>query len=82
MCPFTILELSNPSHAVPELHEIRRSTDYNALEFGKVSWGSGVPDFRKQGNFENLSYLRSAFWLGFGQGLKDIERILYTAQVD
>ena len=35
--PFTILELPNPSHDVSELHKIRRSTDFEALESGKGS---------------------------------------------
>ena len=30
--PFTIFELQNPSHKVPELHEIRRSPDFEALK--------------------------------------------------
>ena len=30
--PFTILELQNPSHDIPELHKIRRSPDREALK--------------------------------------------------
>ena len=37
--PFTI-ELKNPSHDVPKLHKIRRSTDIKALKLGKGSSGS------------------------------------------
>ena len=32
---FTILELQNPSHDVPELHTIRESPDFEALLSGK-----------------------------------------------
>ena len=39
--PFTILELSNPSHDVPELQTTRRSTDFGALELVKCSSGYG-----------------------------------------
>ena len=37
--PFTILKLENPSHDVPELHKIRRSTDLEPLKLGKCSSG-------------------------------------------
>ena len=37
--PFTILELWNPSHDVPELHKIGRPTDFETLKLGKSSSG-------------------------------------------
>ena len=36
---FTILELYNPSHEVPEVNKVRRSTDLEALVLGKGSSG-------------------------------------------
>ena len=38
--PFTILELQNQSHDVPELHNIRQSPDLEALKLWKCTSGS------------------------------------------
>ena len=38
--PFTILELQNPWHDVPQLHKMRRSPDLQALKLWKGSSGS------------------------------------------
>ena len=35
-----ILELLNPSHDVPDLHEIRRYPDFEALRLGEGSSGT------------------------------------------
>ena len=59
--PFAILEIYNPSHDVPEVHKIRRSTDFKALKLLKRSSGSPL---LKQGlkvgsrNSEQLRHLR------------------------
>ena len=38
--PFTISEIHNPMHDVPELHKNRRSPDFEAVHFLKGRWGS------------------------------------------
>ena len=40
MSPFTILELQNPSHDVLQLHNIRRSPDFEALKLPNGSSGT------------------------------------------
>ena len=50
--PFTIKELQNPSFDVPELDEIRRSTDCEALKLWKGRSGMDLRNLRlsKLGN--------------------------------
>ena len=54
--PFTIVELLNPSHYVPELHKIRRSPDREALKLGKGSSGMAGPNIPL---FERLKIRKS-----------------------
>ena len=52
--PFTILELQNPSHDIPELHKIRWSPDLEALKLWKGS--SGII-LKPQNSLHNVSEL-------------------------
>ena len=68
---FTILELSNRSHDVPELHKIRRSADFEALVLWKGSSGTYEPN-GSQNKRKNLTSGQRRFpivpllqlWLG------------------
>ena len=52
--PFTILELQNLSHDVPEQHKIRQSPDLEALMLQKSS--SGYPDVHEKNKIVPIDF--------------------------
>ena len=61
--PFTILELQNPLHDVPNLHKTRRSADFEDLKLWKVSSGNYYNKQSKRATRPNISHLKHVFHL-------------------